>query len=1505
MQNYHGGNPNPSSYPHPTPPPLHPQPGVSPGPTPTAPPSTSTQQPQPQPQLQQNYQFQHHQYQQPLQYQPQPPSAQYQQQQQPPAQYQQPPVAYQQQPPVYQQQPLQQQHQFAPQTSHAGWNQQPPQGFAAPQPSPQSQFPPQQQPQQQPQYGASPQPPQPTGTPQQQQPGQFPQHQYGALSQSPQPVTTPQQSQPGHFQQQQLQQYGQVPQPPQPLTPQQPQPGQVPQQQQRQYGAPVQPVQFPGASQQQQQYGALPQHLQPATTPSPQQAPLGQLLQQHQYGVAAQSPQTMTAPQTSPQGQFLPQQQYGVLPQPPPSGSAPQQVPGQLPQQQQQYGTPQPQAPGYPVSYQNAPTAPTPYGQQPTTPIGQAGGLPGQAGGLPGQPAPYGYGGPTAHPPPIPLTKTSTGLKSRFGATVAGFQSKLGTYMAKVQTPPSSAYPGAPGAAQVGYGHTYGQQPQQSPNTYPPQPMQGAQAQQMQAVASYGQPPQPAQSPSGQPMAAPPPYGQHPQPPQTQPSPATVTSPQYGQQPQQSQQHAQPPSPYGQPLQPPQTAQRQPTFPAAPTGQPPIAAPMYGQPTQAPQGGGQSVFGTSSQGYQAGVGSPYIAGGAPAAQSAVPLYPPQQTGSTPVSAPAPWQPHQAPFQPATYGNASPSVPTPAPSSPSPGGTPAPGFPLTGTPRLGTPAMPTPVAHGQGLPQWTRHSSYDLSAQQQQTQSLASEQLPAQPADPASATSPPASGPGASQYGRVEDQQQTPDVSSLQPPAKPASPQSGAGEERQGPVQQTTTNEAAQSDASVPAQAQHGSPMPHPTQTFARKAVSPPSTEPPLQPPAQYGQPLTTPHPEGRPSHTLDSSVGAVPETQQSPPSDSWSVSALTSQIQGLLVADTPVSPDPAHAQTQHQPPPPSAQVPGLVAISSNPYPVNGETVVTDYFLHPMFTAPFSDTPKTRSCRGNSKIPESRTWFFHPTTHSFTICGFCYDTWIAPSKFGLEFASRNERGLHCHFHVPRVTRILWPQAVASGDMSLLVAYMVRRSTEVKFCGGTEGNPKSAGIKWFLPAVLDDMGNPCYCEACHEDLIVGGPFERRLMAGVKEQPAEEDWYCTSWNNGFTRMILKGLDWEQFIQRASTRFRLPVCGGVASMSTQTRWWTLRGMGPAPAVRVCETCYLDTFKDSRWEGIFEECGPAFGQAGACDWNPANNPNFNMAVATAILRRLGAEELRRILFTVVSKPKCFTQEPFQDGLYYNFRGTRLNEYGVCEACFEARMRPLGIGQFFTDSPQVIPGATHCSFNPLVPNSGFLAARFIEAVDTGVWAVYEDHARLMPNLPLCAGINAMQGGRWWGWPDCTICEYCFHTFAFGTKFAPEMPLQGITGAPDESRICGLFSVGQQKRYLDACQTNKLDEFLEFCRVRQVKWAELWPAIQRLQGQISSTYWAGMNLSIAGHGNKMSDHITFGTPTTEYISSSGNRYNSYSGVLGEQQEAQGDALMRQGAAPQAEQKRLLAIWAIWE
>ncbi|KAK5659337.1 hypothetical protein OQA88_1430 [Cercophora sp. LCS_1] len=599
----------------------------------------------------------------------------------------------------------------------------------------------------------------------------------------------------------------------------------------------------------------------------------------------------------------------------------------------------------------------------------------------------------------------------------------------------------------------------------------------------------------------------------------------------------------------------------------------------------------------------------------------------------------------------------------------------------------------------------------------------------------------------------------------------------------------------------------------------------------------------------------------------------------------------------------------LPPITANPYPSTGEAVTTDYFPHPMLTTPFSSIPQTRACLGNSTVAELGTVYFHPSTPDFSVCAFCYATYLAPSPFASSFSSRQARNTRCGFHALRITRALWPAVCATGDLGPLVAYMARRRT-LSFCGDAGEKPASAGIKWFEARDGSALPGSEYavCEACFEDIFGGGPFEGMFVQRQGGQPEGAKWICDGWNMTYMRLILKG-DWRRFVEHVKTRTTLPGCDGDAKEGA--RWWRVWGS----EIDVCETCWMDVFKDSRWEGVVEllvennayegyGCG-GYGGGRACGWHFKQNPNLSIAYTGAEARKLGAEELRTSLVAIATKPVCGKPQGFVNGRYYNVKGTPIPDYGVCEACYEGRIVAMGLNQFFVDQPSVVPGEAFCTFNPAINGAGYFYMKMLEALRTGVWAVYEDKVRALVTVPSCLGIDAMKGGKWWGWPECTVCEWHYHAVAAGSRFARDMPLQGITGSPDEPRICSLFSDAQQRRYREACESGKLDDFLVFCRERVEKWSVMWPAIQRLQGDISKTYWAGVNLQISSHGNKMSDAITFSTPTTTYTTSSGNIYNSHNGVLGEQQAAQADALIRQSVGPREEQARLLAEWAKWE
>ncbi|KAL2123800.1 hypothetical protein VTJ04DRAFT_165 [Mycothermus thermophilus] len=500
----------------------------------------------------------------------------------------------------------------------------------------------------------------------------------------------------------------------------------------------------------------------------------------------------------------------------------------------------------------------------------------------------------------------------------------------------------------------------------------------------------------------------------------------------------------------------------------------------------------------------------------------------------------------------------------------------------------------------------------------------------------------------------------------------------------------------------------------------------------------------------------------------------------------------------------------------------------------MYVSPFLSTPQARAC-GVGNMPGiydgELAVYFHPSSPKFPICAFCYETYIAPSTFASSFAGKKARKTPCGFHVPRITRVLWPKACATGDLEPLIEYMRRRSSGTMSCCGDPGpKPASAKIKWFVAKDSSALDENAYtiCEGCYEDSIGGGPWETRFAERPGWHP--EGASCDGWNQSAMRLIFKG-DWEKFVAHVKLRLSLPECDGEFRQGA--KWWKIRG---CDTIDICERCYVDRFKDSRWEGIVEPkvveprvvgsdaWWEGNGDLRACDLHPKHNINLGFAVVFADERKLGAEELRQSLLSIASKPVCGKKKGFVNGRFYNVRGTPIPNYGVCEACYESRIVLPGLAEFFTDQPSVVPGEKWC-------------------------------------------VDSVEGRKWWGWTNCTACPWHYHMVLAGSRFESQMTLRAVQARPNEPGMCHFYSTGQQRRYQEACDSGKLDEFFAFTEKRLLKWCELMPTINRLKAQIMNTEWASVHASIRSHGDRMSAAIDFGTSTKSYVSSSGNRYNS--------------------------------------
>ncbi|KAM7189409.1 hypothetical protein V8F20_010139 [Naviculisporaceae sp. PSN 640] len=330
---------------------------------------------------------------------------------------------------------------------------------------------------------------------------------------------------------------------------------------------------------------------------------------------------------------------------------------------------------------------------------------------------------------------------------------------------------------------------------------------------------------------------------------------------------------------------------------------------------------------------------------------------------------------------------------------------------------------------------------------------------------------------------------------------------------------------------------------------------------------------------------------------------------------------------------------------------HGPPYQDEYCPYPMLTSPMqpkvsSAAPKphqSRLCFESNPVPFPRFYYRHPKALSFPICSWCFNTYIAPTHLASAFPESlgvTASGVVCGFHVPRITKLLWPAALRSGDLTDLVVFMEKRyptlptATAVprdarnsqgagdKAAPGTPGTGEVVLIKPCKPQggtvfqfedyrwyVSSDSLGLLVCEACYEDLILATPSFADKFAGPFTQ-AEVNQHTLSCHFSAFPYIKRSLlryggpvgDWEAFSRNATMRLEMsnastPIrCDGSKITLWSSRWWTLKGDGglisslplesdgsvygrlqATDHFIMCEPCYMDAVAGSRFEEAFE----------------------------------------------------------------------------------------------------------------------------------------------------------------------------------------------------------------------------------------------------------------------------------------------------------------------------------------
>lgn len=137
----------------------------------------------------------------------------------------------------------------------------------------------------------------------------------------------------------------------------------------------------------------------------------------------------------------------------------------------------------------------------------------------------------------------------------------------------------------------------------------------------------------------------------------------------------------------------------------------------------------------------------------------------------------------------------------------------------------------------------------------------------------------------------------------------------------------------------------------------------------------------------------------------------------------------------------------------------------------------------RFCPMRAPLSFASYQYHHHSIPDFPICTLCYSKYISSSPFSNEFVITDrpvEDGI-CLFNCPRMTKLLWPAAVNSGEFKSIVSYMAQRS-EIRNCKRTEAAYSHEGHKWYTSEDAAFEGLEfAICGACYEEFVVDSSLE----------------------------------------------------------------------------------------------------------------------------------------------------------------------------------------------------------------------------------------------------------------------------------------------------------------------------------------------------------------------------------------------------------------------------------------
>ncbi|KAI0968096.1 hypothetical protein F4678DRAFT_202179 [Xylaria arbuscula] len=571
-------------------------------------------------------------------------------------------------------------------------------------------------------------------------------------------------------------------------------------------------------------------------------------------------------------------------------------------------------------------------------------------------------------------------------------------------------------------------------------------------------------------------------------------------------------------------------------------------------------------------------------------------------------------------------------------------------------------------------------------------------------------------------------------------------------------------------------------------------------------------------------------------------------------SNTPASgSSPSHSPSSHQAQRYQAYHPPIRTAPSNPTP---QETLYPYSPH----GPAISTPRAVTSCIDIPMTFSTDWYWHPEAPEYLICSRCYVDHIYGSRYRAAFQKaqlNDSKPRACRFSKPRVKDYLWPEALATGSLQLVLGLMRKRSA-ILDCKGADGvkGKFAEGITWYttpeIPAFLS-------CQACYEDKLLTNPkFAPHFKVHTETQPADALWACDMPVSYIEREYEekgKKDDWSGFVAEAKARISERPCPGTKKIPSYGRNWYVPRAGPDGLI-LCAACYCDhvihSGEESKWE-----IAQALTQSRDREVRCARGVfNIRILMAQAYEKKdfglfwRAVERLRH--------EKGCEDTGIVDGTWYMLPSNAAG-FGVCAACYVAILEPLDVARFWVRKADVPLGAkVLCCFNITHPRLFRFVPRLLEMYFTLDPKALDEYASVYAAIPVCLRDEDKPGRRWYGWQDCTICPECY------LDFARHSPLEKLMGLRDaqvaESRMCEMYSPRMRKLYTECGSKNPpdLEPLLEYSVERRQIYAETIPKIRTILSQQRMALHQQKFLNTMSSHHMVAgqlDQITYGMPYT--------------------------------------------------